>query len=614
LRFLAKIERSAAIGRAVCFRSAGSRRAALFLCELKRRWFSEELRWGAKQFRPFWRVHVLAMICTMGGSALVVLNPLIMRWLIDGVIANGRVGILPIAAASVVGVLVANQLLVGLAGSISFRAGRALIFRVQLNVLRELQGQGARFHEHSSVGDRLYRVEQDVEQFCVAVGEVIPDSLRAILVTGMALSVMCFLNVWLTCLMLPLLPLFILLLSWYRRRLRAVADRVQQRQGAVGGFLQEHLAGIIQVQLLWAQKREARRFAVLSCKALDSQMERKVNEVVFGAVISFVIVLSLASVLGFGGYEVIVGKLTTGGLVAFYAYTLQLFGPLYSAADISAKIQRALASAARVIELTDPAKSVVDSYGAVSLTGHCKGNVELIDVSFSYPGSGRVVQGVSLRVEPGEHVVFVGENGSGKSTAVKLIARLYDVEEGAILIDGIDIRELKLKSLRHAIGFMPQEPVLFETTLRECLLYGKPDASQRELDEVAEVAMLEPVLRRLAHGWESSVGRMGGCLSGGERQRVALARVLIQRPRILLLDEATSQVDEVAEEEIIERVGRFLRGSSVIMVSHRSYAEVWADRVLRFENGRLAGGSGDSLVGGRQGRRASEEELSWAGG
>jgi ABC-type multidrug transport system fused ATPase/permease subunit len=365
---------------------------------------------------------------------------------------------------------------------------------------------------------------------------------------------------------------------------------VQDQSGKMIGFLEEHLSSIVQVQLLSGENREARRFARLSGHALRAQVKRRATELVFGSALYLIIVIGMASVLCYGGYQVIAGTLTAGSLVAFYGYTLQLFIPLYGVVDIYSKFQRAGASVRRLIEITEADVMLRDRPGASALESWTAAGVELNEVSFSYSSDRSVLDAISMRINPGERVALAGTSGNGKSTIARLLARLYDARAGAVLIGGTDVRDIKLRSLRSSVIFVPQEPVLFDLTLRENLLYGNPGATAIALAEVAKLAQHEPVIERLPNGWNEPLGPRGNRLSGGERQRVALARALLQRPRILILDECTSALDAGTEKQLLTELDRHLKGITTIIISHRPLPAQWADRVVHMQYGAIIDG------------------------
>jgi ABC-type multidrug transport system fused ATPase/permease subunit len=375
-------------------------------------------------------------------------------------------------------------------------------------------------------------------------------------------------------------PVFILVRRSFHNRLRHASDAVQEQAGKVIGFLEEHLSSIVQVQLLACEQREARRFARLSGSAVRAQVKRRRTELFFSMLLYLIIVTGMASVLCYGGYLVMSGRLTPGGLVAFYGYTLQLFIPLYGVVDIYSKLQRAGASIRRLMEITEAQTILRERADAAELSAGSAGAVELRDVSFGYVSDSAVLNAMSLRVDSGERVAIAGRSGNGKSTIAKLVARLYDARSGAVLIEGLDVRDIKLKSLRSAVIFVPQDPVLFDVTLRENLLYGNALATDDELERVVRLAQLESVIRKLPRGWDEPLGPRGNRLSGGERQRVALARALLQHPKVLILDECTSALDALTECRLLDGLDSFLRGVTTIIISHRPLPTRWADRVI----------------------------------
>jgi len=393
---------------------------------------------------------------------------------------------------------------------------------------------------------------------------------------------MLVLNYRLTIVVLPLIPVFILVRRQFQDRLRSASDSVQERSGKLIGFLEEHLSSIVQVQLLSCEQREARRFARISSDVVRAQMKRRGTELFFSSVLYLIIITGMAGVLSYGGYQVMRGTLTPGGLVAFYSYTLQLFIPLYGVVDVYAKVQRVAASARRLIEITD-AKSILRD-GERPLRVDEPAVVELKDVCFSYDSERSVLNALSLRVDRGERVALTGTSGNGKSTIAKLVARMYDTRTGNVLLDGNDVRDFKLKSLRAAVIFVPQDPVLFDVTLRENLIYGNPQASDDEIERVTKLAQLDVLINRLPKGLDESLGPRGNRLSGGERQRVALARALLQHPKVLILDECTSALDELTEKRLLNSLDLHLRDVTTIIISHRPYPTTWAHRVVHVKN------------------------------
>jgi len=543
---------------------------------------SGELSWLLSQVKPVFRLHLGSYFCVVAAGILILLDPLIIRYLIDEVIPNRRMSWLPFAAAAFFFTYLGRLGFDSLAGILNFRAVQKMTYRSRLALLRHLQRLSAEYHDNTPPGDTLHRLQMDVDQVATLSGEVLPALLRMVTTFTLVICMMLVLNYRLTVVVLPLIPVFILVRRRFQARLRHASDSVQERSGKLIGFLEEHLSAIVQVQLLSCEQREARRFARISSDVVRAQMKRRGTELFFSSVLYLIIITGMAGVLSYGGYQVMNGTLTAGGLVAFYGYTLQLFIPLYGVVDIYAKVQRVSASARRLIEITE-AKSILRD-GERPLRVDKPAAVELKDVCFSYDSERPVLSALSLRVNRGERVALTGTSGNGKSTIAKLVARMYDTRAGNVLLDGHDVRDFKLKSLRAAVIFVPQDPVLFDVTLRENLLYGNPQASADEIELVTKLAQLDLLINRLPKGLDESLGPRGNRLSGGERQRVALARALLQHPKVLILDECTSALDELTEKRLLNALDQHLRDVTTIIISHRPYPTSWANRVVHVKN------------------------------
>jgi ABC-type multidrug transport system fused ATPase/permease subunit len=342
-----------------------------------------------------------------------------------------------------------------------------------------------------------------------------------------------------------------------------------------------------QVQLVCRELTEACKFGKLSARATRSEVKRQRMELIFASSSALIIMLSVIAILGIGSYEVLEGTLSVGSMVAFYSYALQLFGPLYGAMDIYARLQRVGASARRLLEVEQAQITLFDRADAVDVARDTPTCIQLKDVSFRYRPEKPVLTEVSLKVGGTEKVALVGASGSGKSTIARLIARVYEVGDGAVTVNEVDVRKLKLKSLRSTVSFVPQEAPIFDTTLRENLLYGNPNASKFELERVVNITQLQEVISRLPDGWDEPVGPRGIKLSGGERQRVALARALLQQPRILVLDESTSALDAVTEQNLFDAMSEIPQ--LTIVISHRLSTIVRANRIIVMDQGRVIG-------------------------
>jgi len=403
----------------------------------------------------------------------------------------------------------------------------------------------------------------------------------------MVLVTMGILNWHLTALVAPILPIFYFLQRRYAAKLKYAADQVQSQSGKINAFLQEHLAGMMQLQLLNRTGTQARKFARLAAKGAQVQIHQRATEMAFGGASVSVIVLGMGLILGYGGYEVTRGALTVGGLVAFYGYVFRLFAPVSIAIDLQSRLQRAGASIRRIEEITDRSQEPRGRVNTVPLRRDIKPDLEFRSVWFAYNKDRPVLRDMSFRVEAEETVALVGLNGSGKSTIGLLATRLYDPDRGSILVGGKDIHDVDRRSLRANITLVPQDPFLFNETIRENLLYGNPGATSSDLDTVAALTQLDRVLQRLPRGLDEPLGPLGCRLSGGERKRLALARTLLQQPRILIVDEITSSLDAPSAAGLLDGLDLFRRARTLVVVSHRPATILWADRILVVDEGAI---------------------------
>jgi len=547
-----------------------------------------EIRWLATQAKPFLKQYLAGIALVLIAGLFVVLDPILIKLLIDEVLPERRIGSL-VGLLSLLSLTYLGRIAFDAYGQIlTFRALQRMVFKVRLKLLRLLQLSSAEYYDKNVLGDLMHRLDQDVTLAGEMSGQMLTFVMRTLFNTSLILIAMSIINMRLAAIALLMVPVFLLLRRSFQKRLREASDSVQQQAGGVTGFLQDHLAAISQVQLLCRELMQARMFAGLSGALTRAQVKRQRTELLFATASSSVIVIAILSVLSFGSYQVLYGSLTVGGLVAFYSFSVQLFGPLYGVMDIYSKFQRVAASTRRLIEIEEAPPIVRDPLTALPFPSRNCLNLELRSVCFSYRNE-PTIREVNLHLEPGEKLALVGPSGSGKSTIARLIVRLYDVRAGMILVNGIDVRDVKLKDLRSAITLVPQEPVLFNTTLRENLLYGNPNATMVELEDAISIAQLHDLLERLPRGWNEPVGSRGSKLSGGERQRLALARAILQRPRILVLDECTSALDSATERSLLNSMSCYARNRSTLIISHRLSTIMWADRILLIAEGRVAG-------------------------
>jgi ABC-type multidrug transport system fused ATPase/permease subunit len=433
----------------------------------------------------------------------------------------------------------------------------------------------------------MYPLKEPIEEVAYFGSDLLPAILRILLTTSFTLATMFVLSPVLTLAVVPLVPVFLITRQHFRSRLAANADTVQSDRLAWNAFLEEHISSVISIQLLGQEKRQERRAFRFLARSVRSQQKLFTTGVQFTVCSSLAVVLAMCAVIGYGGQSVLAGRLSLGSLVAFYGFVTQLFEPLSGAADLYARAQKTFASIRQVQSARALCPSVANTPSAVHLSKHHRPQIEFADIEFGYQRQQDMLHIPALRILAGEHVAMAGENGAGKSTLAKLIARLYDPGRGSIRLGGEDIRNIQLESLRKNVCYLPRDPVLFDGTILSNLRFVQPAASQLELGKVIQSVGLSSVIATLPDGLRQRIGPSGCQLSGGERQRLAIARALLQQPRVLILDEATSCLDPGAEEFVLHNIRRKLNGSTLIVVSHRLTTFSAFARVLTLSKGRI---------------------------
>lgn len=530
------------------------------------------------------------------------LNPVIavlliwlMKLLIDEVFVARKLQLLPSFALAYVG-LVAAKLLADYALT---RIGAAIAEQIhqnlRVNLYRHLISVSVGSLRKYSVGDLLSRLGSDVERiaFLIYGGPVgvVFNILYAVFFVGFL-----FVLDWrLTLCALLSAPLLAYLSVRSSSRVRRTATILRRKATAWVARAEERLGATQVVQAFQAEAAETSAFEVQCAAARSAELRSVAVQAWLTLLVETVGAVGGLLILAVGAYEMYGERLTVGALIAFLGSVGSLYSPISSLAKTSAQFQNAAAGAQRVVELLDTPSLVVERPHAKALTD-IRGSLEFSNVRFAYPGGPEVLHGISFRVEPGETVAIVGPNGSGKSTIVQLALRLYDPSEGTVSIDGIDLREVTLASLRQAISVVFQEPNVFRGTIGENIRYGKPDASDESFAAMAQAAHVHSFASVLPRGYSTPIGSRGSWLSGGERQRVALARAFLRDAPILLLDEATESVDSEAEQLIREALERFGGKRTMLIVSHRLSSVLRANRILVMSDGRITEvGSPDAL-------------------
>ncbi|MES3021057.1 MAG: ABC transporter ATP-binding protein [Pseudomonadota bacterium] len=444
-------------------------------------------------------------------------------------------------------------------------------------------------------GDLMSRIGSGSDRICVFLSLHLLDFASDVLMIIMTGIILCSINPWLAVITLVPLPFIAWMIHVVRDRLRTGFEKIDRVWGEVTNVLADTIPGIRVVKAFAQEKREANRFREANKHNLA--VNDKLNKVwsLFSPTVSFLTELGLLVVWCYGIWQVSKGEITVGVLSAFIAYSSRFYGRLDSMSRIVSVTQKSASAAKRIFDILDHVSSVPEPANPVKLD-KIEGRIELREVGFRY-GNRAVNRSISLTIKPGEFVGLVGHSGSGKSTLVNLICRFYDVSEGAILLDGVDIRSFAVSDYRRHIGLVLQEPFLFFGTIAENIAYGRPGASREEIIASARAAHAHEFILRLPQGYDSMVGERGQGLSGGERQRISIARALLIDPRILIMDEATSSVDSETEKEIQKALDNLVQGRTTIAIAHRLSTLHRADRLVVLDRGVVVEqGSHDELM------------------
>jgi ATP-binding cassette subfamily B protein len=444
-------------------------------------------------------------------------------------------------------------------------------------------------------GDLMARIGSETDRINIFISLHFLDFVTDVLMIVMTTVILVSINPWLALVTLLPLPIIAWLIHVVREKLRTGFERVDRIWAEVTNVLADTIPGIRVVKAFAQEKREAARFRAANDHNLE--VNDRVNKVwsLFTPSVTLLTEIGLLVVWAFGIWQVSKDQITVGVLTAFLAYISRFYLRLDSMSRIVSVTQKAAAGAKRIFDILDHISSVPEPVNPVHLPT-VTGAIELRNVGFRY-GTRSVTRDISINIKPGEMIGLVGHSGSGKSTMVNLICRFYDVTEGAILIDGVDIRSLPVAEYRKHIGLVLQEPFLFFGTIAENIAYGKPEATREEIVAAARAAHAHEFILRLAHGYDSLVGERGQALSGGERQRISIARALLIDPKILILDEATSSVDTTTEKEIQKALDNLVRGRTTIAIAHRLSTLRDANRLVVLDRGSVVEvGNHDELM------------------
>ena len=535
--------------------------------------------------RPYRRAVLLSFALAGVAMGTGVLIPFLVGQTVDEIRGDGA-DLWPLAIA-VVGAGVLRLVFSVLRRIVAGQVSLGVEYDLRNRMYHHLQSLELSFFDSQQTGQLMSRATVDLQAVRFFLGYGLIFILQSALTIVIAATVMFVLDPWLAAISLAPMPFVIWISFRYGRRNRPASQEVQQRIAELTAEAEENIGGVRVVKAFAQEERQLERFDDRTRRVFEQSMVSTRLRAFYSPFIGFLPQLGLAALLFVGGKQVIDGQLSEGDFVAFYGYVLMLTSPVRMLGLALGMAQRAVASGERVFELLDRAPRLTAVPDAPPLPAG-GGRVEFRGVTFAYDGHEPVLRGIDLEVEPGQTVAIVGPTGSGKTSLVMLIPRLYDVDEGAVLVDGADVRGVDPASLRREVAIVSDDAFLFSASLRDNIAYARPEAGDDEVVAAAVRAGLEELLEDLPDGLDTLVGERGLTLSGGQRQRVAIARALLAEPRILILDDATSSVDATTESQIKTALTEVMEGRTTFVIAHRLSTIALADEVVVLEDGQVA--------------------------
>ena len=557
--------------------------------------------------KPHLRLIAVFLVLTVIDAALVVVTPLLIKQLVDDGILQGNSGLVTLLALAIAGVAVVDAGLAVGQGYLSSRIGEGLIYDLRTSVFAHVQRMSVAFFTRAQTGALVSRLNNDVigaqRAFTSTLSSTVSNTI-SVVVVGVAMFALSW-QVTLLC--LALFPFLWLASRWVGKNLSGLTRLQMEGNADLGNTMTErfNVGGALLLKLFGRRAEEDALFARKAAVVRDLGVRIALITRTFGASLMLLPALATALVYGVGGHLAIQGTLTVGTLLALATLLLRLLGPLQGLSNVRIDVMTALVSFERVFEVLDLPSMIQEKPDAVELPRGV-GRVEFDNVRFRYPradevslasleavartesrDTGEVLKGVSFVAEPGQKVALVGPSGAGKTTITHLVARLYDVTDGAVRVDGHDVRDVTLESLEAAVGYVTQDAHMFHDSIRANLAYARPGATDDEIWAALEAAQVARLVRSLPDGLDTVVGDRGYRLSGGERQRLAIARLLLKAPGIVVLDEATAHLDSESEVAVQRALDQALEGRTSLVIAHRLSTIRSADQILVIDDGRV---------------------------
>ncbi len=548
--------------------------------------------------RPYRGMLVLALLALIFTASISLIMPLAVRQVVDNFdVAEEALLDRYFVAAFIIAALLA----VGTAFRyyLVTRLGERIVTDIRKAVFDKMIGMSPAFFERVMTGEVLSRITTDTTLILSVIGSSVSVALRNVLILFGGIGLMLWTSVKMTLLVLWPIPVILVPVVLLGRRVRRLSRENQDWIAASSGDASEQLLSAQTVQAFTHENRSREKFATVTERSFDAARKRIGTRALMTAIVIFLAFSAVVGFLWMGASDVRTGEISIGELVQFMIYTIMVAGALGALTEIWGELQRASGATERLVELLQAHDAVSDPQSPAAAGNLQEASIAFEDVTFAYPGRPGIsaLEGINLTIKPGETVALVGPSGAGKSTIIQLLQRFYDPQAGKITLNGADLRDLDRVDFRGQMALVPQDPVIFAESARENIRFGRPDASNAEIEAAAKAAAAHDFLMALPEGYDSEVGERGVMLSGGQKQRIAIARAILRDAPILLLDEATSALDAQSEKLVQEAVDALARERTTIVVAHRLATVKQADRIVVFDQGKIAAqGTHDELV------------------
>lgn len=566
-----------------------------------------------KELMKHWPQLTIAVLCALGYTAMRLAEPWPLKFVFDNVLVNeplvtpwawlnawlgdDRTRVLLLAVGSVLALALLRGVFYYFQNVLTTQVGQDVVIKIRQRLFSHVQALSLRFHNESSTGDLLMRFTGDINNLRQLLAASLLSLVSESIILVSFITVMFILNWQLAILAIVTAPTIMFLLMFYSGKIRKAAGKQRRREGELASRLHESLTNMQVVQIFTQEHQEEARLAKLNGRSLRQGMKATRLEGRLNQGIEVAVSIGMALTIWVGATQVIDGRLSPGELVVFVNYMQSFYRPMRRLSRVAERASKASSCVDRITEVLDQESEIVDGHKDA---GRLKGSISFNNVSFSHNDGAEILRDINLEIPAGESLALVGASGAGKSTLVSLVPRLFDATSGSLTVDGQDVRDFTLRSLRENISVVPQDGALFSGTIAENILYGRSDATEDEMIAAAKDAQIHDHIMSLPDGYDTPIRERGTSLSGGQRQRIAIARALVRNASIVILDEPTTGLDAASESAVVAALDRLLEGRTAILITHRLSTTRSANSIAVMDNGVIVEqGTHDDLMAAR---------------